>query len=473
MKSLSIKWRISLWISAVITAIITIISIVASIEFKESHLRNLDQTIMTTAEGIIANIDNISDRNKWAEEVNIVTGNSDGNSPFFYRIWLDGSSSDLLTGQSNESEQGRWLHELSVQKKPEIEGFRFINTGIPEKEYRVVWLRHKINGDVVNIALGSSSHFTYNELYEFINILVIFGLSLVIASFIATIWTVRCNLLVPVNIVAKRLHDTANPNIKEIDFSDIKVAIELKPFVKALNDMLGRLNMVLQQQKQFTSDAAHELRTPLSLAKSTLQASQLQTRQTDEYRQTIEDALQDIARMEYLIEQFLVLARLDEVKCDVVTSEVELDVLLRELSETYGKKMERTGGKVIFEESPNITINGNIDELIRLFSNILDNAAKYGPPNGTIRLSLKRELDDYIKVCIHDEGGNIPKEALSHLFNRFYRIDSSRSKKTGGAGLGLAIAREIVRRHNGDISITSSPESGTIVSIRLALAQQG
>lgn len=468
MKSLSIKWRISLWITAVIIAIIAIISIVASIEFKESHLRNLDKAIMAMAEGIMIKLDNIPDRDKWREEVNLLTGNSDDNSLFFYRIWLDESSSDLLAGQSNDSEQGHWLHELPEQKKPKLEGFSFINTGIPHKEYRVIWLRHKIDGDIINIALASPSHFTYNELYEFIRLLVILGISLVIASFIATIWTVRCNLLVPVNIVAKRLHDTANPNIKEIDFSDIKVAIELQPFVKALNDMLSRLNLVLQQQKQFTSDAAHELRTPLSLTKSTLQASQLQTRQPDEYKQTIEDALEDIARIEYLIEQLLVLARLDEVKCDVVTSEVELDVLLSELSETYGKKMEHTGGKVFFEESPNITINGNIDELIRLFSNILDNAAKYGPQNGTIRLLLRSVSENYVEVCVHDEGGNIPAEALPHLFDRFYRIDSSRSKKTGGAGLGLAIAREIVRRHNGDISITSSQESGTLVIIRLA-----
>ena len=468
MTSLSIKWRISLWISAVLITVITTICIVSYHEFEESQLRSMAQTLEAMAQGIVSSLDS-GINNKLAEEINNVTGISNGNSSTLYRIWMEGASEDLLVSYISDSKYKDLLYKLAEQNMPSIENSSFFNIGVPPDGYRAIWLRHKINGDIVNIVVANSNRFAYRELYEFFKLLIILGISLVIASVIATIWTVRCNLLVPVNIVAKRLHGITHPNIKEVSFSDIKVPIELSPFVKALNDMLYRLNSVLQQQKQFTSDAAHELRTPLSLAKSTLQAAQLQVRQPDEYRQVIDDSLEDIARMEYLIEQLLVLARLDEVEHDAITSEVELNVLLGELSETYEKKMERSGGKVIFEKSPNITIQGNLDELIRLFSNVLDNAAKYGPPDGTIRLSLKRERDDYVKVCIHDEGGKIPAEVLPHLFDRFYRTDPSRSKNTGGAGLGLAIAHKIVHRHKGDISITSSPDSGTLVCIRLAL----
>lgn len=172
--------------------------------------------------------------------------------------------------------------------------------------------------------------------------------------------------------------------------------------------------------------------------------------------------------MEHLIEQLLVLARLDEVGRNTAHDDVQLDVLLRELAQAYRKKMAISAGEVIFEESPEVTISGDLDELIRLFSNVLDNACKYGPADGVIRISLCCEPAGYVTVCIHDQGGNIPPAVLPHLFDRFYRADPSRSKSTGGAGLGLAIAREIASRHNGDISITSSPASGTLVSIRLA-----
>ena len=309
-------------------------------------------------------------------------------------------------------------------------------------------------------------------MHEFLRLLLLLGTSLIIGSVVITMWTVGRGLN-PIDMTAERLKDITRPNIVEVIFDDKKVPKELRPFVVALNDMLSRLDRVLQQQKQFTSDAAHELRTPLSLAKSTLQATQIHERQPAEYRQAINDSLEDISRMEYLVEQLLVLARLDEADKNTISSEVQLDVLLRELAETYEKKMERSGGRVIFEESPNITIQGNIDELIRLFSNVLDNAAKYGPPDGTIHLSLVLEPDGYIKVCVNDEGGNIPPDTLPHLFDRFYRAEPSRSKSTGGVGLGLAIAQEIARRHNGDISITSSPDSGTLVCIRLAQTQQG
>ena len=248
---------------------------------------------------------------------------------------------------------------------------------------------------------------------------------------------------------------------------DLKMPEELHPFAEALRDMLYRLDRVMQQLRQFTSNAAHELRTPLALAKSTLQTAQLRKRDSFEYEQAITDALKDIARMEHLVEQLLTLARMEETGESIATTEVQLDVLLRELSETLGKKMENTGGKVILDEMEATTIRGNIDALIRLFSNILDNAVRYGPPNGTIRLSLKSESDNFATVYIHDEGGNIPPETLSCLFDRFYRVDQSRSSSTGGVGLGLAIARQIAHRHNGNISITSSPESGTLVSIRL------
>jgi len=469
MTSLSLKWRMSLWISTVLVAVIATISVVAYLEFEESHLRSINRTLNAMANGIASILDTSSNKDKWMEEVSKVTGRFDEDTSTLYRIWLDGSSDDLLVSDAPDSEHGRWLRELSEQNRPLIEESNYVNVGHSGNEYRAVWLRHKINGGTVNIVVASSSHFTYREMREFLRLLFILGTSLIIGSVVATMWTVRCGLR-PIDMTAERLKDITRPNIGEVIFDDKKVPKELRPFVEALNDMLSRLDRVLQQQKQFTSDAAHELRTPLSLAKSTLQAAQIHKRQTNDYRQAIDDALEGIARMEHLIEQLLVLARLDEVGGDTANGEVQLDVLLRELTETYGKKMERSGGKVIFEEPPDITINGDLDELIRLFSNVLDNATKYGPPDGTVYVTLGFGPDGYATVRIHDEGGNIPPETLPHLFDRFYRADPSRSKSTGGAGLGLAIARGIARHHNGDISITSSPDSGTLVCIRLARA---
>ena len=108
--------------------------------------------------------------------------------------------------------------------------------------------------------------------------------------------------------------------------------------------MLSRLNRMIRKQKQFTSDAAHELRTPLALAKSTLQVAQMNQKDTSEYKQAIADVLKDVDRMEYLTEQLLILSRMDETNEHTDTEEVQLDVLLSELAENYNKKIEHAGG---------------------------------------------------------------------------------------------------------------------------------
>jgi len=468
MTSLSLKWRISLWISVVLMVVIVTISIVAYIEFEESHLLSIDQTLKAMANGIVSSFDSSSNKEKWKEEVNRITGRSDENLSTLYRIWLDASSVDLLISHAADSEYGRWLCTLSDQDRPLIEESNYVDIGFSGDEYRAVWLRHKINGDTMNIIVASSSHFSYHEMHEFLRVLLILGTSLIIGSVVATMWTVRCGLL-PINLTAERLQDISHPNIGESIFDNKKIPRELHPFTEALNDMLDRLNKTLQQQKQFTSDAAHELRTPLALAKSTLQVAQMNQKDTSEYRKAIAEVLKDVARMEHLTEQLLILSRMDEESEHIAPDEVQLEVLLIELAENYNKKMKHTGGKVILEELPATTVRGNLDELLCLFSNVIDNATKYGPSNGTIRITLEHDSNNYVTVRIHDEGGNIPSAVLPHLFDRFYRVEHSRSRTTGGTGLGLAIAREIARRHNGDISITSSPDSGTLVCICLAL----
>jgi len=465
---LSLKWRVSLWVSTVLVAVIATISTVAYVEFEESHLREIDRTLLAMANGILAILNDRHDPEQLEQEARAVTATSGPNpSSFPYRIWLEGSSADLLASDAPDSEHGRWLHELPGQSIAPREEPAFVNIGRPRNEYRAVWLRHRIDEGIVNIVVAGYSHFTYHELEEFLRLLLVLGASLVVGSVVAIMWTVRCALR-PIDTTAKQLQEITYPNIRKTIFDTKKVPEELRPFMDAINDMLDRLNSVLQRQKQFTSDAAHELRTPLATAKSTLQAAQIRQRQADEYRHMINHALEDLARMERLVGQLLVLAHMDEVNGPTATAEVELDVLLGELAESYDQKARQAGGKVILAESSATTVWGDLDELARLFSNILDNAVRHGPSGGTVSIALRSGPDGYAMVSIHDEGGNIPPDVMPRLFDRFYRLDHSRSSSTGGTGLGLAIAREIARRHNGDISITSSPDSGTLVSIRLA-----
>jgi signal transduction histidine kinase len=384
-KPLSLKWRVSLLVTIVLVVVISTVSTIAHIEFEESHLRNVDRTLLAMANGILASLNDNGHEDMLAEEVRAITGISGRGSFTLYRIWMDGSSTDLLTSHAPDSKYGLWLHGLTEQNSPIREQYIFMNIGRKGDEYRAIWMQQKINDGIANIVVADSSHYTYHEMSEFLIILLVMGISLILVSSVAVMFSVRLGLR-PITVAAERLDRISRPNVGETLFDNLEIPEELHPFVQALREMLVRLDNVLQKQKQFTSDAAHELRTPLALAKSTLQATQMQQRDANEYERTITDALKDIARMEQLIEELLTLSRLDEINGCTTETEVNLNELLHELTETYSEKVRLSGGRVIFEELSDITVRANLDDLVRLFSNVLDNAVRYGPSDGTIRI---------------------------------------------------------------------------------------
>ena len=463
---LSLKWRVILVVVIILAAAITTICVVAHAEFEESHLGTVDQTLRAMANGVLASIENDQGKKVSIEEIRAVTGTNRQDSSTSCRVWMDGASADLFSSDGSASEHGRLLRELPMQERPSQGQVAFLNLGHAGSEYRAVWTRQESGAGILNVVVATASHYTYHEMWEFLRFMLVLGASLIAASAVLVVFGVQW-ALGPVAVAAEQLDNIRQPNIAKVLFENRKTPKELRPFIRALTEMLNRLNLVLERQKRFTADAAHELRTPLAVAKSTLQSALTPKRTSTEHERAIEETLEDMGRMERLIDQLLILARMDAADDEIVASEVQLDVLLRELAEGLGKKMERSGGKVILEEPPAVAVWGNLDELIRLFNNVLDNAARYGPSGGTLRISLKCEPDEYVAVHIHDEGGNIPPEALPHLFDRFYRVEQSRSSSAGGTGLGLAIAREVAHRHHGDISITSEPKSGTLVCIRL------
>ncbi len=235
--------------------------------------------------------------------------------------------------------------------------------------------------------------------------------------------------------------------------------------------MLARLDTAIRQQEQFTADAAHDLRTPLAVMKSTLQTLQIRPRTVAEYQESVNDLLRDIDRMERLVQQLLTLARLDAIDTISDPAEIRLDLFLQSVADSFTDRAEQQGARLVFEQSAALSIRGDETELWQLFSNLLDNALRYGPPNGAVQITSENGSDSWATACVHDEGGTIPPDKLPRLFDRFYRVESSRSEASGGTGLGLAIAREIARRHGGDIAIISDPQGGTSVTVRLPREQ--
>jgi signal transduction histidine kinase len=469
-KPLSIRLQLSLMMTFLTLVIITALSIVAYIEFEESLLDNIDATLKAMGEGIGAELNEEHTGNHEAE-LRAITGYGTSGYASQYRVWVDGSEKDMFASDSSGDPLAQGLLRPPAEEQPDVGDFSLFNVAGDagsgtEHLLRAMWMRHVLRQQVVNILVARSSSYVYHELGEFLRLLFLFGGSVTLIAL----------LLVP-RIISLGLRSItyAGGQLEQITHRSIghdgrvmgDVPVELRPFKSALDGMLVRLNEAMRQQEQFTADVAHELRTPLAIMKSTLQTLRMQPRMAAEYEEGVDDALQDIERMEQLAGQLLTLARLDAVDKVPDPAEVRLDILLESLAEVFDGRAEQQGAGVAYANGAAVCVQGDETELRQLFSNLLDNALRYGPPKGVVRITLQDGPGPWVTTCVHDQGGAIPPENLPHLFDRFYRVDPSRSHAYGGTGLGMAIAREIVHRHHGDIAITSDPQTGTSVVVRL------
>ena len=471
MKPLSIKVQLSLVVSLLTLVIITVLAIVAYIEFEESLLNNIDATLRAMGEGIRVELVEGEREEDHEAEFRAITGYGTSEYSSQCRIWIEGSPKDLFTSDEAGTPLAQGLLQPPAEEQPDVGDFILFNaladsgSGL-EHTLRVMWMRHASRRGIANILVARSSSHVYHELGEFLRLLLLFGGSTTLVALLLVPRIISWGLR-PITYAGGQLEQVTHRNLMQDGMIMGGVPVELKPFKSALDGMLVRLNQAMRQQEQLTADVAHELRTPLAIIKSTLQTLRMRPRTAAEYEEGVDDALQDLDRMAQLVGQLLTLARLDAVDKVPDPAEVRLDILLESLAEVFGGRAEQQGANVVCDNGAAVCVQGDETELRQLFSNLLDNALRYGPPKGVVRITLQDGPGPWVTTCVHDQGGAIPPEDLPRLFDRFYRVDPSRSQAYGGTGLGLAIAREIVHRHHGDIAITSEPQAGTSVIIHL------
>ncbi len=260
---------------------------------------------------------------------------------------------------------------------------------------------------------------------------------------------------------------TANNFTQRISYKGPKD--EVGRLAKTIDKMLSRLQVAFEHERRFTADVAHELRTPLTVIKGRIGVTLSRPRSLEEYENTLQDLEQEADRLIRLTNGLLFLARLElrEIHPSFL-QKVDLSNLLGALVEQIQPLAESQEIKLIEKIEPDLYILGNPDYLTNLFLNLLDNALKYTPHHGTVTLKTKR-IEQKILVFVQDTGLGIEAKHLPYLFDRFYRVEEARSRRTGGAGLGLAIAQEIARLHGGILTVTSQINKGTTFILSLPI----
>jgi two-component system heavy metal sensor histidine kinase CusS len=244
---------------------------------------------------------------------------------------------------------------------------------------------------------------------------------------------------------------------------------ELGRLARALNCMIARLEESFQQVRRFTADAAHELRTPLAILRNEAEVALRVPRESEQYRTSLEDMLEEIEHLSRLSEDLLLLFREDAGLSAQPREPVRLDRLAREMAEDLRVVATEHDQSLVLEPPTPCRVMGNPEQLRRLLFNLLDNAIHFTPAGGTIAIEVECDKNQ-ARLVVSDSGIGIAPEHLPRIFDRFYRGDSSRSRRTGGSGLGLSICKSIAEAHRGSIEIESEPGKGTRVSLTLPAA---
>jgi signal transduction histidine kinase len=240
---------------------------------------------------------------------------------------------------------------------------------------------------------------------------------------------------------------------------------ELAPLAGALETVLHGLERSFTQQRQFVSDAAHDLKTSVAVVKSSLQLLGMKRRTVSEYEAGLERSYADCERMEEIVARMLTLARVEgELESSAGFYATDMTHSVNLVVKQFETMANVKSLQLVVSSPGEVAVKVAPEELRLLCSNLILNAMQHSPSGSAVRAVIRRN-GTTAELCVEDRGTGIAPEALPHVFDRFYRGDPSRSRETGGTGLGLAICKAIVSRFNGDIQIESIVNVGTTVTV--------
>lgn len=301
-----------------------------------------------------------------------------------------------------------------------------------------------------------------------VHISLAFGFPVVVAVAVGGGYLLVGRALAPVITIAQSAERITLHNLNE-RLPLPQTGDELERLSCALNHMIARLHEALEQNRRFLADASYELRTPLTALRGELESVVAQARSADECRERIGSALEEVERLAKIVERLFAISRLDAGEAQAEWVRFDLAKLAATTADQMGLLAEDKGISVACEADQTVLVDGDCARLKQVVVNLLDNAIKYTPKGGAITLKVGA-TNGQAALEVADNGIGIPPDALSHVFDRFYRVDKARSRDLGGAGLGLAIVKSICVAHGGHVEVQSTEGHGSRFKVELPLA---
>jgi heavy metal sensor kinase len=323
------------------------------------------------------------------------------------------------------------------------------------------------DGTRYRVEVGTSAAPLEQMLRRLLEMLAV-GLPLTVAVAVAGGFVLVRRALDPVERIARKAQAITQHNLSE-RLPVVQSGDELERLSLSLNHMISRLQEAIDGSKQFVADASHELRTPLTVMRGELENLAQDRQLGRETRETLGSVLEEVERLAEIVESLFALSRLDAGETSSQWRRFDLAELAATTAEQMSLLATDKNVSIVCESSAGAMVEGDPARLKQVIVNLLDNAIKYTAAGGRVRLAVRREQGCAV-LEVADDGIGIPAEALPHVFKRFFRVDTSRSREQGGAGLGLAIVKSICSAHGADIEVISEVGRGSTFRLRQPLA---
>jgi heavy metal sensor kinase len=372
----------------------------------------------------------------------------------------------IYTGDGQTLYQSVFLQSNSLLMAPQaVQKTIYTSREIRGQHFRFTFLRFSSKGQTYVVEAGLPADDAFGTLRLFRSYLFLFAPLLLLIAAGGGYWISR-RALAPVDALVRTARDVSGTNLST-RLEKLQTGDELQRLSDTLNEMLDRIEAAFSRVTQFTADASHELRTPVSLIRTEAELSLRRSRSQTEYQDSLRHILLESERTTALIEQLLSLARADSGRETLQVQPVDLSTVLQGVADAW-KQVAAIRDLRFSTNLPHSDawVAGDENLLRRVADILLDNAFKYTLAPGSVSLSLEAH-EHSAAITIQDSGIGIPQDEQAKIFERFYRVDKSRTRAQGGNGLGLSIAQWIVSQHHGSIAVESRPGEGSIFRVEL------
>lgn len=382
------------------------------------------------------------------------------------RILVVNNQNNVIFDSFNEL-RGSVIEQKEVTKA--LSGDEIVNEYILKEYKNTLYAGSPIlkQNDVTGAVIISVSLIDYYEVIDLIrNRLLIISISiLIIIAFISI--TIATRISEPIQQLTSAMQKAAHGKLNEK--VNIEGDDEISQLAKAYNFMNTKLSHIEKQRKEFVANVSHELKTPLSSIKLLSGSLLYQPNASiDIYNEFLKDIDSEVDRLNKIIESLLSMVDLDEQKLTLDYRLTYVNYLLERIVNSAKPLADDKNIKIVLNQLDKIQIYLDQDKIYQALTNIIYNAIKYTEDYGKVEVSLFRR-GQYAVIKISDSGIGIPEESIPYIFERFYRVDSARSRQTGGSGLGLSISEQIISLHQGSIEIESTLNIGTTFYVKIPM----